>query len=37
VQWHLRNVYRKLDVAGRDELAVALGAGAQGETLGGGG
>jgi DNA-binding CsgD family transcriptional regulator len=25
VQWHLRNVYKKLDVTGRGELAAALG------------
>jgi DNA-binding CsgD family transcriptional regulator len=25
VQWHLRNVYRKLHVSGRDELPAALG------------
>src|ERR671920_793041 len=25
VQWHLRNVYRKLDVSGRNELPAALG------------
>ena len=24
VQWHLRNAYRKLDIATRDELAGAL-------------
>ena len=28
VQWHLRNVYRKLDIASRGELPAALGLGA---------
>ena len=28
VQWHLRNVYRKLDIGSRGELPVALGLGA---------
>ncbi len=37
VQWHLRNIYRKLDVTARTELAAALGlTGSQDETLGGG-
>jgi DNA-binding CsgD family transcriptional regulator len=37
VQWHLRNAYRKLDVASREELAGALDLPSQDETLGGGG
>ena len=28
VQWHLRNVYRKLDIGSREELPVELGLGA---------
>jgi DNA-binding CsgD family transcriptional regulator len=28
VQWHLRNVYRKLDIGSREELAGALELGA---------
>ena len=28
VQWHLRNVYRKLDIGSREDLPVALGLGA---------
>jgi len=28
VQWHLRNVYRKLDIGSRGELPTALGLGA---------
>jgi ATP/maltotriose-dependent transcriptional regulator MalT len=34
VQWHLSNIYRKLDVASRDDLPAALGLGVQAETLG---
>jgi DNA-binding CsgD family transcriptional regulator len=34
VQWHLRNVYRKLDVSAREELPAALGLGSQDKTLG---
>ena len=29
VQWHLRNIYRKLDVSSREELPAALGLGPQ--------
>jgi len=35
VQWHLRNLYRKLDVSAREELAAALATPSQDETLGG--
>jgi DNA-binding CsgD family transcriptional regulator len=34
VQWHLRNIYRKLDVASREELPGVLTLGSQAETLG---
>ncbi len=34
IQFHLRNVYRKLDIDSREELSEALGLGPQGETLG---
>ena len=34
VQWHLGNVYRKLDIGSRGELPAALGLGAQDKTLG---
>jgi DNA-binding CsgD family transcriptional regulator len=30
VQWHLRNVYRKLDVGSREELPAVLGIDARG-------
>ena len=34
VEWHLSNVYRKLDISSRDELAGALGSGPQALILG---
>jgi DNA-binding CsgD family transcriptional regulator len=34
VQWHLRNIYRKLDVSSREDLASALHLGTQAKTLG---
>lgn len=34
VQWHLRNVYRKLDIGTREEVPIALGLGSQDKTLG---
>ena len=34
VEWHLSNVYRKLDISSRDELAGALGSEPQAITLG---
>jgi DNA-binding CsgD family transcriptional regulator len=37
VQWHLGNVYRKLDISSREELPQALGLAPQDKTLGRGG
>jgi DNA-binding CsgD family transcriptional regulator len=34
VEWHLRNVYRKLDISSRDELTGALASGPQAVSLG---
>jgi DNA-binding CsgD family transcriptional regulator len=34
VEFHLRNVYRKLDISSRDELAGALAPGPQAAILG---
>src|SRR5439155_24371060 len=34
VEWHLRNVYRKLDIGSREQLPDALGPGPQDKTLG---
>ena len=34
VQWHLRNIYRKLDVSSREELPTALDLGSSAEIMG---